>query len=249
MARMARVVVPGVPHHVTQRGNRRQATFFREGDYQTYKLLVAQWCQSEGVEVWAYCLMPNHVHLIVVPSTERSLRAAISEIHRRYTVMVNTRKGWRGCLWQGRFFSFPMAPGHLFNGARYVELNPVRSGLVDRAEDWPHSSARAHLAGCSDGIVEPQALLERLGDWRALLSLDASQDSIEEIRRHVRTGRPFGDEGFLDRLETTTGRRLRPLKRGRKPRESTAPCVAPRHLEPPSRPPDRQRESPSVQCR
>ena len=147
MARMARVVVPGVPHHVTQRGNRRQTTFFEDGDYEIYKSLMAEWCLSRGVEVWAYCLMPNHVHLVVVPSTEQALRAAIGEAHRRYTVMVNTRQGWKGCLWQGRFASFPMAPGHLFYGARYIELNPVRAGLVKTAEDWPHSSARAHLSG------------------------------------------------------------------------------------------------------
>jgi len=211
---MARVVVPGVPHHVTQRGNRRQTTFFEEGDYQTYKSLLAEWCLSSGVEVWAYCLMPNHVHLIVVPSTERALRAAIGEAHRRYTVMVNAREGWKGCLWQGRFFSFPMAPGHLFNGARYVELNPVRAGLVKRPEDWRHSSARAHLTGRPDGLVDPDPLLERVGDWRALLAVGLPQDSVEKIHRHERTGRPLGDTVFLEQLETTVGRRLRPRKPG-----------------------------------
>jgi len=214
---MARVVVPGVPHHVTQRGNRRQPTFLEEGDYEIYKSLLAEWCLYRGVEVWAYCLMPNHVHLIVVPSTEAALRAAIGEAHRRYTVMVNAREGWRGCLWQGRFASFPMAPGHLFNGARYVELNPVRAGLVQRPEDWRHSSASAHFSGRSDGLVEPKPLLERFGDWRTFLSVDLSQDSIHEIRRHERTGRPLGSAGFLERLEATEGRRLRPQKRGPTP--------------------------------
>jgi len=214
---MARVVVPGVPHHVTQRGNRRQPTFFEEGDYASYKSLMAEWCDARGVEVWAYCLMPNHVHLIVVPSTERALRAAIGEAHRRYTVMVNVRQGWKGCLWQGRFASFPMAPGHLFNGARYIELNPVRAGLVKRPEDWPHSSARAHLSGRNDGLVEPRALIERFGEWRTFLSVDLSRDSIAEIRRHERTGRPLGDASFLERLETTVGRRLRRHKPGPPP--------------------------------
>jgi putative transposase len=214
---MARVVVPGVPHHVTQRGNRRQTTFFEEGDYQAYKSLLAEWCLSSGVEVWAYCLMPNHVHLIVVPSTERALRAAIGEAHRRYTLMVNAREGWKGCLWQGRFFSFPMAPGHLFNGARYVELNPVRAGLVKRPEDWPHSSARAHLTGRPDGLVDPKALIERFGDWRALLAAGLPRDSVEEIHRHERTGRPLGDRLFVEQLEATVGRRLRPRPPGPAP--------------------------------
>ena len=215
MARMARVVVPGVPHHVTQRGNRRQTTFFKEDDYETYKSLMAEWCLSQGVEVLAYCLMPNHVHLIVVPSTERALRAAIAEAHRRYTVMVNAREGWTGCLWQGRFVSCPMAPGHLFNGVRYVELNPVRAGLVGTPEDWPHSSARAHLSGRHDGLVEPSALLERFGDWRKILSVDASPETLDEIRLYERTGRPLGETAFVDRLEAAVGRPLRPKNPGR----------------------------------
>jgi len=217
MARMARVVVPGIPHHVTQRGNRRQTTFFEDGDYEIYKSLMAEWCLSQGVEVWAYCLMPNHVHLIVVPSTEQALRAAIAEAHRRYTVMVNARKGWTGCLWQGRFASCPMAPGHLYKGAQYVELNPVRAGLVGTPEDWPHSSARAHLSGRHDGLVEPAALLERFGDWRQVLSVDASPEALDEIRLHERTGRPLGDVAFVDRLEAAAGRPLRPKKPGRPP--------------------------------
>ena len=215
---MARVVVPGVPHHVTQRGNRRQTTFFRNGDYEYYKRLLSEWCSTRGVEIWAYCLMPNHVHLIAVPSTEQALRAAIAETHRRYTLVVNGREGWRGCLWQGRFFSCPMAPGHAFNGARYVEMNPVRAGLVSRPEDWPHSSAHAHLSGQSDGLVKPSPLVERFGDWREFLAQDLLEGSADEIRKHERTGRPLGNEAFLERMEAATGRRFRRLKPGRRPR-------------------------------
>ncbi len=206
---------------------------------------MAQWCSSQGVEVWAYCLMPNHVHLIAVPSTKGALRAAIGEAHRRYTVMVNRREGWRGCLWQGRFFSFPMAPGHVFSGVRYVELNPVRAWLVTRAEDWPHSSARAHLSGHGDGLVEPGALLERFGDWRRFLSEDLSRDSVEEIRLHERTGRPLGDEAFLGRLEATMGRSLRPRKPGRRPKKPEG-CRRHTGISPgPTRPDSRRRCSSS----
>ena len=108
MARLARVVVPGVAHHVTQRGNRRQPTFFQEDDYRAYLDLLGQWCGRCGVEVWAYCLMPNHVHLIVVPESEDGLRRGLGEAHRRYTRRINFREGWRGHLWQGRFASFAM---------------------------------------------------------------------------------------------------------------------------------------------
>jgi putative transposase len=106
MVRIARVVAPAVPHHVTQRGNRRQQTFFSDEDYQVYLELMSEWCKKHKVQIWAYCLMPNHVHLIAVPETKDALNLAIGEAHRRYTRRINFREGWRGHLWQGRFSSF-----------------------------------------------------------------------------------------------------------------------------------------------
>ncbi|TAN56117.1 MAG: transposase, partial [Rhodospirillales bacterium] len=146
MARLARVVAPGLPHHVTQRGNRRQPTFFDEGDYRLYLDLLADNAQRFGLQVWAYCLMPNHVHLIAVPEAQDSLTRALAETHRRYTRDINRRKGWKGFLWQGRFASFVLDEPHLLAAARYVETNPVRARLVEQPEDWAFSSARAHLA-------------------------------------------------------------------------------------------------------
>ena len=137
MARIARVVAPGYPHNITQRGNRRQATFFREEDYRLYRQLMAEWCSFHGIAVWAYCLMPNHVHLIVVPQTEDSLRLAIGEAHRRYTCHINFRENWRGHLWQGRFSSYVMDEKYLLAAARYVELNPVRARLVADPAEYP----------------------------------------------------------------------------------------------------------------
>jgi putative transposase len=154
MARLARLVIPGLPHHVTQRGNRRQPTFFNDGDYAAYLELMGEWCRENGVEIWSYCLMPNHAHLIAVPSSEDGLRWAIGEAHRRYTRRINFREKWRGYLWQGRFASFVMDEPHLLAAARYVELNPVRAQLVAYAGDWRWSSARAHLSGRDDGLVK-----------------------------------------------------------------------------------------------
>src|SRR5277367_1716111 len=151
MARLARVVAAGIPHHVTQRGNRGQSVFFEDGDYRAYMALLAEGCANAGVAVWGYCLMPNHIHLIMVPHDEAGLREALGETHRRYTRRVNFREGWRGHLWQGRFASVPMDEPHLLACARYVELNPVRARLAGRAEDWPWSSVHAHLAGRDDG--------------------------------------------------------------------------------------------------
>ena len=154
MPRIARVVVPGYPHHVTQRGNRRMQTFFGEDDYAAYLSLVGQWCRREDVRVWAYCLMPNHVHLIVVPSTPEGLARALGEAHRRYTRRVNFREGWRGYLWQGRFSSVVMDEPHLLNATAYVERNPVRARLAHRPEQWPWSSAGAHVTGQGDALAE-----------------------------------------------------------------------------------------------
>ena len=216
MARLARVVVSDVPHHVTQRGNRRQPTFFRDADYQAYLDLMAEWCSRHGVEVWAYCLMPNHVHLVATPPSEAALARAIGEAHRRYTRMVNFREGWRGHLWQGRFASFPMDEEHLYRAVRYVELNPVRARLV-RAP-WRHrwSSAAAHLRGTDDRLVRVAPMLERVDDWREFLAEGLSHAEAEELRRHERTGRPLGSESFVARLEGLLGRILRPQKPGPK---------------------------------
>ena len=216
MARMARLVVPHHPHHVTQRGNRRQEVFFSNSDYRTYLDLLKEFCIEARTEVWAYCLMPNHVHLILVPSHEDGLRAALAEAHRSYTRRVNLREGWRGHLWQERFASFPMDEKYLLACARYVELNPVRAKLVKKPESWKWSSAKAHLAARDDGIVRVRPLLDRVPDWTAFLRAGLEEESLEAIRSGERTGRPLGTAGFIDKLEGLTKRNLKKGKPGPK---------------------------------
>lgn len=218
MARLARAVAAGVAHHVTQRGNRRQPTFFGDADYRAHLELLAAACRRFGVALWAYCLMPNHVHLIAVPAAASGLRLALGETHRRYTRAVNQRQGWTGHLWQGRFSSCALDDAHLVAAARYIELNPVRAGLVRRARDWRWSSARAHLAGRDDGVVTVRPLLDAVGDWRAFLGEEPEAALLERLRRHERTGRPLGSAAFVAGLQATLGRRLRPKKPGPKPR-------------------------------
>ncbi len=222
MARLARAVVPGRPHHVTQRGNRRQQTFFRPSDYVLYSELMAEWCRKCGVEVWAYSLMPNHAHLIAVPDTPDALRRAIGEAHRRYTVEINQRERWKGYLWQGRFASFPMDDRYTVAASRYVELNPVRAGLVTRPEDYPWSSARAHLDARDDTLVSVAPLLNWVDDWAAFLGVAVAPDLGERLSRHARTGRPLGSGPFIDDLERRLGRVLRPRKRGPAPKPSVS---------------------------
>jgi len=216
VARMARVVVPHFPHHVTQRGNRRLRTFFGDDDYALYLRLMSEFCGKAGTRVWAYCLMPNHVHLVMVPSHERGLRAAVAEAHRRYTRCINAREGWRGYLWQGRFDSFPMDERHLLAAVRYVERNPVAAGLCRHPEDWKWSSTSAHLRGCDDGLVEVGPMLSLVDDWRRYLSESDGSDVGEKLARNSRTGRPLGDEQFVATLERLTGRVLRPGRPGAK---------------------------------
>lgn len=227
MARIARIVVPGLPHHITQRGNRCQGTFFGEEDFTLYLCLLSHWCAKFETDVWSYCLMPNHVHLILVPSFLGGLRKSLGETHRRYTTHVNAREGWRGHLWQGRFSSYPMDERHLLNAARYVELNPVRAGIVTRAEDYPWSSARAHFCGHDDTVVKVRPLLERIPDWRDFLGAPVDESEADQMRVHEGTGRPMGDEGFVLRLEGILGRSLLRRKPGPRPRTAGISKVSP----------------------
>ena len=209
MPRIARCVVPGIPHHVTQRGNRRQRTFFDDADYLHYKSLLQQACAKHEVVIWAYCLMPNHVHLILEPSAPDSLRRAAGSTHQRYTWHLNHRMHWRGYLWQGRFWSYPMDELHLYSATRYILQNPVRSGLVARAEEWPHSSARAHLYRLSDGIVAIEPLDQRVVDWQAILSRPVDSAVAGKLLRHSRSGMPLGSRTFVEEIERRLGGPLR----------------------------------------
>jgi putative transposase len=225
MARLARIVIPGVAHHVTQRGNRRQEVFFGDEDYAAYCDLVAASCRAQDVECLAWCLMPNHVHLILRPSAADGLRAALAEAHRRYARRINFARGWTGYLFQGRFASFPMDDAHLMVAVRYVELNPVKAKLAQRAEDWPWSSARAHVTGKPDGLIDLAALAALHRNWRAMLRHGLEAGDVDPaveaaIEAHERTGRPWGAESFVRRLESETGRALARRKPGPKKREN-----------------------------
>ncbi|MBW1637467.1 MAG: transposase [Deltaproteobacteria bacterium] len=216
MARMARVVIPGIPHHITQRGNRRLDTFFTDADYLEYLYLMAEWCNRCKVQIWAYCLMSNHVHLVAVPESADGLRRAIGEAHRRYTRYINFQKEWKGHLWQGRFASFPMDEQYLIATARYIELNPVRADRVKRPEEYRWSSARAHLEGEDDILVKAQPLLDIVPDWAGFLGSDPAQDDLKTLRSHERTGRPLGSDDFVTMLERLTSRTLKKRKPGPK---------------------------------
>lgn len=219
MARLARIVVPHRPHHVTQRGNRREPIFFKDGDQDVYRDLLAVQMRKASIEIWAYCLMPNHVHLILTPKYADKLGEAVGEAHRRYTNFVNARGRWTGHLFQSRFSSVVMDDTHLKAAVCYVSLNPVRAGLTDRAEDWPWSSARAHLAGLDDSLVCVQPVLERMPDFAELLKQD-HEAAFEKLRGSESTGRPVGAEDFVIGLEQILKRPIARRSPGRKPTAS-----------------------------
>jgi putative transposase len=170
MRRLARMVVSGLPHHVTQRGNGRESIFFEDGDDEIYRDLLGEQARKADVEVWAYCLMPNHVHLILNPRHADGLGRAVGEAHRRYTNFIHARGRWTGHPFQSRFASVAMDESHLISAVCYVSLNPVRARLVVRAEDWPWSSVRAHIDGADDGLVTVRAVLDPIPQFAELLS-------------------------------------------------------------------------------
>ena len=217
MARLARILVPGSPHHVTARGNRREPIFFEDGDQEIYLDMLAEQMRLARVSVWAYCLMPNHVHLILTPEDEAGMGRAMGAAHRRWANFVNARGRWRGHLFEGRYKSSVMDEAHLMAAVRYVALNPVRARLVAKAEDWPWSSVRAHLAGRDDGLVSVAPVLERYGDFAELMRTDADDPAFAAIRASEATGRPLATAEFIAGLERILRRPIARRAPGRKP--------------------------------
>ena len=217
MARVARVVWPGCPYHVTHRGNRGDPVFFNRNERRRYLQMLYEDGRRWGLRVWGYALMTNHVHLVVVPESQDSLARTIGNVHRRHACCVNLRAGWTGHLWANRFFSTPLDDEHLWAAARYVELNPVRARIVSRAEDYPWSSARAHVYGSGDPLLDVNRPFPgNIPDWGTWLHEGVRDSRTRAIRENTRTGRPTGSDAFVSELERRLGRELRPGKPGRK---------------------------------
>jgi putative transposase len=220
VSRIARVVIPGIPHHIVQRGNRRQKVFFSDEDRIYFLGLLKKAGEKAGLVFWAYCLMGNHFHLIGVPMSENSLAITMATANWKYALTINFREDWKGCLWQGRYYSYPLDHPHLIASARYIERNPVRAKIVEHPEDFPWSSARAHIERTFDNLIETSPLTDEIKDWKSFINQNESEETIKRIRRHLHTGRPMGDEAFIRRLEAQTGRVLAKLKTGPKPRKA-----------------------------
>lgn len=219
MPRFARIIAPGMPHHVTQRGNYRQDVFTGDSDRRQYLYWIREYGQEYGVSMLAYCLMPNHVHLIAVPKDESSLSRTLNTAHMRYSQYRNKKLGQNGHLWQGRYFSCVMDDNHLLACARYIERNPVRAHIVTDPCDYIWSSARDHSGKSRASIIDTMGLFEyiemRQEQWLEFISGSDNSEEISEIRKYTMTGRPLGSEGFIQKLEQQFGETLRAFPVGR----------------------------------
>lgn len=217
MPRIARVIAVEYPHHITQRGNNRAEVFFDDEDRAFYIKTLKSYCEKWKVKIWAYCFMTNHVHILAVPKAEESLSISMGRTNLIYTQHVNRKYRRSGGLWQNRFFStiVEKAP-YLWAVARYIECNPVRSGMVKRPEDYRWSSSRAHITGRGDELVMGDAWLDK-SSRKAYRDFLKKEDIETEwaIRRATSAGRPLGREGFIRKLEKKLSRSLLLEKVGR----------------------------------
>jgi REP-associated tyrosine transposase len=223
MARKARLVAPGIPHHATQRGNNRQNVFLSDDDRRFYLDTLRDKCALHGVSLLGYCLLSNHVHLIAVPQRPDSLAQALGRTHGAYAQRFNRLHRASGHLWQNRFFSCALGPSHLLSALAYVDLNPVRARLAERAEDYAWSSARTHLNGLDADPLLDSWLWSELG--LAGQPYDPSAGSKKfgaELGDATQSGLPLGDAAFIDRMERRFTRTLRRQPPGPKPKTLAA---------------------------
>jgi REP-associated tyrosine transposase len=221
------VVAVAVPHHVTQRGNNRQQVFFSDAQRRFYLSLLAEQADRSRLRVLGYCLMPNHVHAIVVPMAETSMARAFGRTHNVYARHLNALRRRSGHLWQNRFYSAPLDRAHLLRALRYVDLNPVRARLIERAEDYRWSSARAHVTGADPGgLVDFDCWWEicPAGDWADELAASETpeDDWAKELRAATIAGKPLGGKEFVEKLSAASGAALEVRPRGRPRRKEMA---------------------------
>lgn len=223
MPRSSRVVIEGCAHHITQRGNNQQDVFFVDDDRRVFLILLAEAAKRFTLTVDGYCLMTNHVHLIVTPQRPDSLAGALKRTNQLYAQYVNRFHGRSGHVWQDRFFSCALDELHRLRALVYIERNPARARLCRKAWLWPWSSAAGHCGGDDPaGLLDLPAWSKEMDPtrWRDLLTRNDDEQELARLRLCTGRGRPLGSDKFVAKLETILGRRLRPLPRGRPPKEN-----------------------------
>lgn len=220
MPRIARAVAIDLPHHITQRGNYQQVVFQDDTDFLLYLRWLQEISKDFSLDILSYCLMPNHVHFLVVPHYKDSLAKTFNILQMKYAQYFNKKNGLKGHLWQGRFYSCILDQMHLYAALRYIERNPVRAGLVKEPWGWIWSSALAHVSGERSNIdlADITSYIEQSMDfqqWRKFILETDEEKDLKLIRGNVSTGRPVGSKEFVAKLEKEFNRRLTPLSRGR----------------------------------
>lgn len=216
MPRTARTALEGVPYHLTQRGNRQQQVFFNDQDRHTYLSWLQEYSQKYDLEILGYCLMSNHIHLVVLPHCADGMANTLRILHTRYSQMINARFRWSGHLWQGRFFSTALDDAHLWAAVRYVEGNPVRAGLVKKAEDYRWSSAASHLGLAQNELLKGGTMWSTAVEgWQLELERLEDEDVLEMIRARTHSGFPCGNEEFVQQISKSLNRPLVLRPRGR----------------------------------
>ena len=216
MPRRPRIILPGFTHHITHRGNRREAIFREEEDRTFYSGHLQKYSQLHRIRVYSYCLMTNHIHLIVVPETKPGPSRCLHDLHGRYSAYFNQEYNLNDHLLQERFYAFALDNEHLWNAIRYVELNPVRAGIVPDAKEYPWSSAAAHCGLKSDPILDPNFPPEVMRQgWSEWLAKGLPKEDLEHIRQATWKGIPCSSDSFLRQVETMFGVPLLPRRRGR----------------------------------
>ena len=218
MPRQSRIVLPHVAHHIIQRGNYKQSVFNRESDFKKYCEWFKEYAEKYGVQTYAYCLMTNHVHFIVMPRTEDGLARVFNTLHMRYAQYINKRKGVTGHLWQGRFFSCLLDETHLYRAIRYVERNPVRAKMTSEAWGYKWSSASEHIGEGRGLIFLKQSLEMSKSEWKEYLK-EPDQEMADEIRLKTQRGLAVGTTQFVEQIENRLKRSLACLNPGRPKRE------------------------------
>jgi putative transposase len=222
MPRLARTVVPNVPYHLTQRGNRKQDVFFSLSDRKRYLNWLALYSSIYRFDIQAYCLMSNHVHIVGIPRKPYSMARTIQIVHGQHSRTVNREQGWHGHLWHSRYFATALDDRHLWLAMRYVEQNPLRAGIVSRAEDYVWSSAMFHCGLQADPLINQDSqILPMFDDWQKNLSDIPDDEALMMLRGRTLSGIPCGDEKFVRKISKISGQNYVKRKRGRpsKPHE------------------------------
>ncbi len=216
MPRFKRLIVPGMPHHIVQRGNRRMNVFLDDNDRLVFLRIFSEVSQQYGLLTLGYNLMTNHEHFVAIPEKESSLSITMRDLLGPYASYFNCKYGLKGRLWQGRYYSAVLDESHFWAALRYIERNPVRAGIVPCAEHYRWSSAPAHCGLSQDALLSPlPPAAALLGSWSDWLKAGDSQAQLEFIRKCTKTGRPCGRDSYIRELEQTTGRVLIPQRVGR----------------------------------